>query len=414
MSSKTTLASTSPRPAVSVDQAVTAARNLRPRLIAEQRQTEVRTRHSPQLQEDLVQAGVYHLLRPRSFGGFEFDVPAFLKVMGELARGCMSTAWSVCLASGHNLQAASWWPEDVQREVFSGEYFAAPSTIVPGGRLVRDGSDWIVDSVHPYASGAPYASHFIGHAMIDDEGDRGRRTALFIAPRASWSMVDDWGATLGLRGSGSNTVRFQQARLPSRWVLENCSQIDMDVSAGTPGLVLHSNPMYAGRALGFFGLELAVLAVGAVWAALDEYEDLLLTRKASTPPFGLRAESPDYAAWYGSAYARLCAAQAAADRGAEMFMECCRRGADGGPPFGYADDVLINMLAREALTMAWRVMEDTVARTAGSSAFVRGSRLERIWRDMTMAWSHANSILRDEMSRSFAHQHLIAARGGTG
>jgi 3-hydroxy-9,10-secoandrosta-1,3,5(10)-triene-9,17-dione monooxygenase len=172
--------------------------------------------------------------------------------------------------------------------------------------------------------------------------------------------------------------------------------------------------MYAGRALGFFGLELAALAIGAVWGAFDEYETLLLTRKSTTPPFRLRAENADYMTWYGAAYGRLHAAQAVAEKAAQTFMDCCRRGAEGGRPFDYADDLLINMLAREALTMAWRVMEDTIVRTAGSSSTVEGSRLERIWRDMTMAWGHANSILRDEMSRSFTQHHLAAARLDSG
>jgi 3-hydroxy-9,10-secoandrosta-1,3,5(10)-triene-9,17-dione monooxygenase len=383
------------------------ARDLRKRLIAEQQETEDRTRHSEQLHDDLVRAGFFHLLRPATFGGHEVDVPSFLAVMRELARGCMSTAWSVCLASGHNLQAASWWPEAVQREVFAGPYFAAPATVVPGGTLTRDGDEWVLDSTHPYGSGAPYATAFIGHAtVVGDDGKR--RLSTFIAPRDGWVMLDDWGRTLGLRGSGSNTVRFERARIPADRVLVNRTQLDMDVSAGTPGLALHGNPMYAGRALGFYNLELATLAVGAVWGALDEYEHLLVTRRSSSPPFGSRATDPDYAAWYGAAYTRLCAAEAVVDRAAVMFMEFCDRGAGGGEPFGYADDLLVNMLGREALTMAWQVMQDLVVRTAGSGAMVAGNRLERIWRDMTMAWGHANSVMGNRLSREFT-QHRLAS-----
>jgi len=381
------------------------AKSLRPRLIAEQSATEIRTRHSPELQQEFVLAGFYDLLRPRTFGGLEFDIPSFLSVMRELARGCISTAWSVCLASGHTLQAASWWPEDVQREIFSESYFAAPATIVPSGRLTRRGSDWILeDGDYRYASGSPYATHFIGHAMVHDNGQR--HIAVFLAPRANWTILDDWGNTLGLRGSGSNTVRFIQTELADCWVLDHCSLLDLDVSFGSPGLALHGNPIYAARAHGFFSLELAALALGAVWAALDEYEVLLTTRRSSAPPFGLRSDNPDYASWFGAAHARLHAADAVADRGAQLFMECCLRGAEGGKPFSHAEDLLINMLAREALTMAWSVMQDTIARTSGSSSVVTGSRLERIWRDLTMAWGHTNSILRDEISRSYTAQYL--------
>jgi 3-hydroxy-9,10-secoandrosta-1,3,5(10)-triene-9,17-dione monooxygenase len=405
-----------PAPAAShltADRVLATARSLRNRLIDEQAETETRTRHSPDLQELLVREGFYDLLRPRLHGGLECDVPHFLKVIRELARGCMSTAWSVCLAAGHTLQAASWWPLEAQREIFSGAYFSAPTTIAPSGVLTRDGTGWVLDGCdHRYASGAPYATHFIGHAMVTGHDDK-RHVAVFMAPREQWSFLDDWGGTLGLRGSGSNTVRFERTRLPGYWVLDRRTLLDFDTSNGSPGLDLYGNPMYAGRAHGFFGLELATLAVGAVWAALDEYEQLLVTRKSSTPPFGIRAENRDYATWFGAAHARMHAAEAVVDQGARLFMDYCRRGAEGGKPFSRAEDLLLHMLARQAVTTAWDVMQDTVTRTSGSSAFVGGNRLERIWRDMTMVWGHTNSILRDEVCRTYT-EHYLRDRGACG
>jgi 3-hydroxy-9,10-secoandrosta-1,3,5(10)-triene-9,17-dione monooxygenase len=56
-----------------------------------------------------LQAGFYHLTRPRTWGGYEFSLPDFLRVMREIARADMGTAWCLTLASGHNLQVASYW-----------------------------------------------------------------------------------------------------------------------------------------------------------------------------------------------------------------------------------------------------------------------------------------------------------------
>ena len=75
---------------------------------------------------------------------------------------------------------------------------------------------------------------------------------LFVAPRDAWTMLDDWGDTLGLKGSGSHSVRFEHARIPAHFALENTWMVDTDVSHGTPGYRLHGNPMYAGRTLSFF------------------------------------------------------------------------------------------------------------------------------------------------------------------
>ena len=50
--------------------------------------------------------------------------------------------------------------------------------------------------------------------------------------------------------------------------------VDVDVSGGTPGSRLHGNPMYAGRCVSIFQLELTALMVGAARGALDEYEGI--------------------------------------------------------------------------------------------------------------------------------------------
>ena len=31
---------------------------------------------------------------------------------------------------------------------------------------------------------------------------------LFVVPRSQWRMLDDWGDTLGLRGSGSHSIQI--------------------------------------------------------------------------------------------------------------------------------------------------------------------------------------------------------------
>jgi len=63
---------------------------------------------------------------------------------------------------------------------------------------------------------------------------------------------------------------------------------------------------------------------------------------------------------------------------------------------------MLNMMAREAITMSWNVLQDTLVRTAGSSAAKNGARLERCFRDVTQAWSHVNSILQDYMARDWS------------
>lgn len=376
-------------------QALANAKALAPRILESSAETEERTFHSEELHIEFVEAGFYHMLRPRLFGGYEFEVRDFMRVIKELARADMSTAWCLCLASGHNLQVASWWSEQAQREIFSDGHFAAPMTGAPTGKIRRSDSGWVIDSVQPYSSGIPYATHVMGHGFLDTGSDSPGPLSTYIVKRADTTVRDDWGRTLGLRGSGSHTVEIPGIDVPEDWVLAGQSQTDMNTDDGTPGLRLHGNPLYGGRGLGFFGLELATLAVGAALGALDEYEKLLHTKKTSLPPITLLADNPRYQMWYADAVTALTAAESGVERACDLFREATQRAAAGGQPFTMAEDFHINRVAVHAQLTAWRTLESVIIRTAGSSAAVQGQRLERIWRDSTMAMSHKNTAVQD-------------------
>ena len=52
---------------------------------------------------------------------------------------------------------------------------------------------------------------------------------------------------------------------------------------------------------------------------------------------------------------------------AEQYMDVCSRGAETGEPFSREEDLRLNIIAREALTMAWNAMQGELFRTAGTS-----------------------------------------------
>ena len=98
---------------------------------------------------------------------------------------------------------------------------------------------------------------------------------LFIAPRSQWTRLDDWGQQLGMKGSGSHTVRFENAVIPDRFVKPGTSLMEMDVCGGTPGLRLHGNPLYAGSSYSFFLLEAAAVCTGIAKNGLAAFDELM-------------------------------------------------------------------------------------------------------------------------------------------
>jgi 3-hydroxy-9,10-secoandrosta-1,3,5(10)-triene-9,17-dione monooxygenase len=224
-------------------------------------------------------------------------------------------------------------------------------------------------------------------------------------------MLDDWGATLGLKGSGSHSIRMERAKVPSHYVLENQWLVDAGAN-GTPGWRIHGNPMYAGRNLAIFQGELAALAIGGVKGAIDEYEELIRTRKTQRPPIVYRYLDPDYQRWFGHAIARAAAAEAAVIQLAKRYLRFAAQAAEEGRPFTREDDLRLNIVAREALTLAWTAMQEDIFRTAGTSAAKNGERMERIFRDVAMDWGHFGNIVRDWSARELAREHLGLVAGG--
>ena len=374
---------------------------LRPRLVAEQAEVEERTYYSEEMHGAFREAGFYRILVPRRYGGFEHDLPTFWKVVVAIARGCPSTAWCLCLAAGHALQAGSWFGEEAQDDFFATGEFLCPGVAAPVGTAARTEDGWELDAVHPYSSGAPYANWYMGQTFTPDG-----RTLLFIAPRSAWTMLDDWRGALGLRGSGSHSVRFDHARIPARYALEDMWMVDVNVDRPTPGYLLHGNPMYAGRTLAFFQGELSAITIGAVKGAIDEYEQLVRTRKTQRPPIVPRYQDPDYQRWLGLAIGRVATAEAALVQCGEQWTELCRRGMEEGPPFSREEDLRLNIVGREAMALAWNAMQDLVYRTAGSSAARAGQRMERLYRDTSMAWGHFTTLAGDWTARELAKERF--------
>ena len=184
----------------------------------------------------------------------------------------------------------------------------------------------------------------MGQTFLREERRRAAELLLFVAPRSEWTMLDDWGDSLGHEGQ---RLAQRPARRAAASRRTSCSRTrgwsTSTCRTGRPGYRLHGNPMYAGRTLSFFQGELTAIMVGAVKGALDEYEEILRTRKTQRPPIVPRYEDPDYQRWLGMAIGQIATAEAALLQVGEQYMELCRRGVEDGIPFSREDDLRLNI-----------------------------------------------------------------------
>lgn len=373
-----------PEPGLTPAEIVARAEAIAATLVPRQAETERRTFYAEDTHEEFSRAGFYRILVPRRYGGYEFGIDTFLRVSMALARGCPSTGWMYCLGAAHALAVGSLFDERAQAEIFAGGDFISPAVIAPSGAAERTADGWLINGTWNYCSGVPYATHFIGHTLVP--GANGEPAPmLFIAPRSQFRRLDDWGAQLGLKGSGSHSVVIENGRIPDYYAFESLHLSEVDASKGTAGRRLHGNPQYGGGPLSFMLLEAAALSVGMAQGALDTYEDLMRTKRTMFTNV-LRAEDPDFQYWYGQASGIIATAEASVMDAARQWSETCARGEDA---FTREQDVRIATICREVIKLSWRAMETYLFPTAGSSAVRQGQRMERIWRDMSTLHSHA-------------------------
>jgi 3-hydroxy-9,10-secoandrosta-1,3,5(10)-triene-9,17-dione monooxygenase len=394
-----------PEPDLTPAEIIARAEAMVPTLVGRQSETEQRTYYAPDTHEAFRQAGFYRILVPRRYGGYEFGTETFMRVVMTLARACPSTGWMFCLGAVHSVVVATLFGQQAQDELFEVGDFICPATVMPNGSAERapDGG-WIVNGTWGYCSGAPYATHFLGHVFASREEGGEPQPMLFIAPASQFRRLDDWGQQLGLKGSGSHSIVIENGHIPDYFALDTHMSL-YTVSDETPGVHLHPNPLYGGGPLSFMMFESASLAVGMAQGALDAYAELMRTRTTSFPPITGRSEDPDFQTWYGEAVGKLATAEAAVLHAIGQWNDLA---AQGPSAFTSEAEWRLATICREVIRLSWQAVEKYLFPTAGSSAVRKGEHIERVWRDLSMMQSHAGIavVLNTMANRELARAHF--------
>jgi len=393
-----------PEPGLTRRSMIARAEAMREALIERQAETERLTYYPLATHQEFLKAGFYRVLQPRRFGGYEFDPATFFKVVIELSRGCPSTGWCYCLASAHILQATGVFDEPALAEIIGadGEFRAASFGFEVGIIEPADGG-YRVTGKWPYASGAPYATQYIGHTRLDGE------PVAFALPRSEWRLCDDWGDAMGLKGSGSMSVQSDGGFIPKTHLIRGTLMQGRTDRAPR----VADNPMYIGQMGAIGSAELAAVAVGAAKGALDEYERIITTRTATMQPQTLRVDLPDYQRYWGAASAKIAAAEAILMRFAAEYIEVCAANAAGERAFTVEDDMRLVLSVQEAGRLAFGAVEGILFRTGGSSAARDGQRLQRYFRDLCTYWSHNAPSSDDFFATQYARLRFGTASGPT-
>ena len=332
-------------------------------------------------------AGFYRILQPRLFGGYEFALPDFIRVMIAVARGCSESAWVLALTSGHTVLAAQL-SESAQREVFgaTGD-FRAPGVGMPGGVGVPADGGYRVKGAWDYASGCDLATHFFGSTMVHDpETKAPLGNAWILFDRDQFKIVDNWNV-IGMQGTGSRRVVIEDAFVTADralWFLDGQGRPVRD----QPGHALHPNPMYHGWLAPLLISEVAAVSVGAARGALDLYEQILKHKKTNFPPFHARSQEAEFQQHFGEAQAldRYRRGRPIED---DRRLHGYSRGSMWKPraPLDEEMERRLILMEQHVIRLVWDAVE-LMFRTSGTSAAAKSSPLGRTLRNLAVIRTH--------------------------
>ena len=379
-----------PEPDLTPDALLARARALHGEVRAGAEASESGGGYSADLHRRFVEAGFFRIVQPRRLGGHQFSVETFLRVIMELARADMGTAWNLSLGTAHTLQVCAYLSERAQMELFSPDgHFSAPHRAAPVGTATPVEGGYAVRGRWEYSSGVTHATHVITSAMSPDPAGGPDRVLAPIIPVESVTVLDDWGGdrTLGLRGSGSNTVVVDDVFVPEHLApVYDWPYADIPPE-GTAGYRMHGDPLYLGRTLTIYYGEIAALVVGAARSSVEEFERLLLERQTPLPPVVPRTQSPRYLRSLGEARARVDSAEMLVIGAAREYRELGERWERDREPFTVVDDDRVRCVLIEAAKIGGSVIE-LLFKLGGSREIRPGSILQRNYRDWSTAATH--------------------------
>ncbi|MBV9503702.1 MAG: oxidoreductase [Acidobacteriia bacterium] len=391
-----------PEPDLTPKELVARADAMRATLRERQARCEESGRLPPETHDDFVKAGFYRTLQPRCFGGYELDLPAFVKVIIAISRGCTESGWVLALISGHPVLLAGF-PEQAQREAYgeTGE-FRAPGVALPGGSATPVEGGYRVKGAWDYSSGCDVGTHFLGMTLLNREDSPvPAGLAWVLLDRHQFNIVDNWNV-IGMQGTGSRRVVVEEVFVPEHRLMR-WADAQGKMASAFPGLALHANPLYHGSKVPVLISEIASVAVGAARGALDVYDETLRRKRRSFPPFEPLCEVPEFQQHFGTAQSLVDTAEAALLQMAADYMEYARLAQEGIP---FSDEVerRLLLIEQQCVRLAWDAVE-LMFRTAGSASAAKSSVLGRYFRNVAVIRTHLTLQL-TQTSGSFARAHF--------
>ncbi len=226
---------------ISYEEAKARAYDIVPFLKSQVELTEKTTHLPASVVNALHESGLFRYQQPKMWGGMEVDYRGFMEIPYIIGLGCPSTAWVFANMASHHRQLAQW-PMEAQEDIWGND----PDALIASGIAYVQGQGRRVDGgllltgQWGFSSGVDISSWNMLACVIKDENNKPIDWCMSLVPKEDYEIIDDW-QTMGMRGTGSRSVKCKDVFVPQHRVLSmNIHQPGFHF----PGLKIHTNPMF--------------------------------------------------------------------------------------------------------------------------------------------------------------------------
>jgi resorcinol 4-hydroxylase (FADH2) len=366
----------------SLDELLTRAASLAPLIRDRARQTERDRRVSEEVTDMLRDAGLYRVVQPRRYGGYELDLEDLRRLAFEIGRGCTSTGWCYGLSA-----AVSWvvamFPAQAQDDVWRDTPDAiAASCIAPTGKARAVDGGYMLKGRWGFASNCDNSSWLSLGAMIETGEGQPPRPIFLLVPESDYRLIDNW-HTVGLAGTGSKDVGIDdEVFVPAHRTVTFRDVLEQEA----PGAQINGAPLYRIPFLSGFPPLLANPAVSALRGAIDEFVDTVATRATR----GAFVGGGNSLANFGHVQTAIAEAEAAVDA-AQLILQRDLRAVTDMVTCGDKPGIEQRIEFRRGHAYAVRLCVNAINGLydiVGGTGIQLDSGVQRAWRDINAVAHH--------------------------
>jgi 3-hydroxy-9,10-secoandrosta-1,3,5(10)-triene-9,17-dione monooxygenase len=213
---------------------------------------------------DMQAAGVFRVLQPKRWGGYEMDIHTYFDVQMALGEGDMSTAWVYGVVGVHPWLIALY-DDRVAKDIWGKDDSTLTcSSLMPVGTSTPVEGGYKLSGRWRYSSGCDHTRWaFLGGAP---PGGAMEERRIFVVPKSDFEIVDVWHVS-GLKATGSQDIVVKDAFVPAYRTVTFADNF----RGVAPGHATNTSPLYRLPFGQVFFRGVSTGAIGALQGMLNAF-----------------------------------------------------------------------------------------------------------------------------------------------